>query len=110
MHAFDVAVTGEEFCHLGRVSRMRAHPPRQGAHSAEDQPAVEGRGDGAALILNIPNTLEKITVSFGDHDSAQDIAMAAKVFRGGVKNKIGAEIERPLKNGRPGIVANTKDA
>ncbi len=36
--------------------------------------------------------------------------MATEIFCGGVKNKIGAEAERPLKNGRPGIVANAKGA
>src|SRR5256885_2190103 len=110
MHALDVVMTGEKFCHLGCVSRMRAHSPGQGAHSAEDQPAVEGRGDRAALVLNIPNALKEIAVSFGDHDSAENVAMPAKVFRCRVKNKIGAEIKRPLKNGRPGVVADTKGA
>ena len=80
MDALDVAMTGEKFCNLHCVFRMRAHPPGQRAHSAQDQPAIEGRGDRAAFILNIANALKEIVVTFRNHDSAENIAMAAEIF------------------------------
>ena len=108
MHVLDFAVGGKKLGQPGCVLRMRAHPPGQRSHSAQDQPTIERRGDRAAFILNVANALEKIAVAFCNHNSAQNVAMAAKIFCGGVKNKVGAEIERSLKNGRPGIVANAE--
>ena len=89
---------------------MRAHPPWQGSHSPQNQPAIERRGDGAAFILNTANLLKKIVVSFRDHESPENVSMAAEILCGRVKDKIGAEIERPLKDRGPGIVTNAKGA
>src|SRR5204863_8259547 len=85
---------------------MRAHSPGQSAHSAQNQPAIERRGDCASFILNVANALEKVVVLFRDQNSAQNVAMAAKIFCGGMQNQIGAEIEWSLKNRRPGIIAD----
>src|SRR5713101_6206379 len=108
MHALDVAAIDEKFRDLRCVFRMRAHSPRQGSHSPQNQPAIERRRDRAAFILNVANPLKEIVVAFCDHDSTENVAMPAEIFGGGVKNKIGADLERSLKNRRPGIVADAK--
>ena len=60
MHALNLSMLGEKFRDFHRVFRMRPHPPRQRAHSAQNQPAIERRGDRAAGILDGANALEKI--------------------------------------------------
>ena len=85
---------------------MSAHSPRQRAHAAQDQPAIKRSGDRAAGILNAANALEKFIIDLTDNDPTKDIAMAAEIFRGRMQNKIATEIERPLNNRRPGVIAN----
>ena len=46
--ACNFSVSGKEIGDFHGVLRMRAHPPRQRAHSAQNQPAIKGRGDSAA--------------------------------------------------------------
>ena len=110
MHTLDLSMLGEETGHFHRVLGMSAHPPWQGAHSAQNQPAIERRGNCSAAILDGANALKKFIVDLAHDDAAGDIAMAAKVFGRGMQNEIGAEIERPLQHRRPGIVANQKCA
>jgi len=100
----------EEVRHCHRVLRMRAHPPWQCAHPAQDQPAIERRGDCAAFVLNAADALEKFAIIFRHHDPAENIAMAAEIFCGRMKNKISAEIERPLQHWRPRVIANAERA
>src|SRR5260370_37267763 len=106
MHPLNIAVAGEKFCNPRCVFRMRAHPPWQGSHSPQNQPAIERRGDGPAFILNTANLLKKGVVSFCDHNSPENVAMAAEILCGRVKDKIVDEIERPLKDLGPGIVTH----
>ena len=61
---------------------MRAHAPRQRAHSAQNQPAIEGRGDRAAFVLNAAHAFEKFIVGLGHDNSAGHVAMAAEIFCG----------------------------
>src|SRR6516225_10575416 len=70
----------EEVRNFHCVLRMRAHPPWQCAHPAQDQPAIERRGDCAAFVLNAANPSKEIAVFFGYDNSAQDVAMATEVF------------------------------
>ena len=110
MHAFHLSMLREKIGDLHRVFGMRAHSPRHRAHPAQDQPAIERRGDGAAGILNRAHAFKKFVVGLTDDDSTEHVAMAAKVFGRGMKNEIGAEIERPLNRRCPGIVANRQRA
>src|SRR5437660_11956860 len=106
MHALHLSMLREKIGDLRRVFAMRAHSPRQRAHAAQYQPAIKRRGDRAARILNAANALEKFIFDLADNDSAKHIAMAAKIFRGRMQNKIGPQIERPLNDRRPGVVTN----
>src|SRR5262249_37468960 len=108
MDALDFSMLSEKACHLCCVFRVRTHSPRQGAHSTQNQPTIEGRGDRTARILNRANPLEKFAVFFCDDDSAEHIAVSAEIFRRGVENQICTELERPLQNRRPGIIANAE--
>src|ERR1051326_3157244 len=89
---------------------MRSHSPGEGPHSAKNQPAIKRRGDRATFVLNAMNFLQKIILLPGNYDSAENVAMAAKIFGGRMHNQIGSKIERALQNGRPGIVANANCA
>src|SRR5207248_9110697 len=62
------------------IFRMCAHPPGKRAHAAQDQPAIERRGDSTALILNAPDTYEKIALSFRNDNSSEYVAMTAEIF------------------------------
>src|ERR1044071_9272216 len=84
---------------------MGAHSPWQRAHAAKDQPAVERRGDRATFILNAANPLKKFALLLGNHNSAENIAMAAKIFRRRMQDQIRTEIEWPLQDRCPRVVA-----
>ena len=86
MHARHFRMSRQEARHFHCVFRMRAHSPRQRAHAAQDKPAIERRGDRAALVLNAADSLEKSVVCFGNDNSSQNVAMAAKIFRRGVQD------------------------
>src|SRR5215212_3071063 len=51
MHGFDRRMIGEEARDGGGVRAVSPHPPRQGADSSHDEPAVERRGYGSAESL-----------------------------------------------------------
>jgi len=59
---------------------MRAHPPWKSSHPAQDQPAIERRGNRAARVLNVADTLEKIVRGFCYEDPTENVAVAAEVF------------------------------
>ena len=80
----------------------------QGADATQDEPAIEGRRDGAGSALDGSDFFEKRALFFRDDGTAGDVAMAANVFRGGMNDEIGAEIEGALDDGRPGVVAKAK--
>src|SRR6266481_9969997 len=73
-------VAGEKLRNFHCVLRVRAHPPRQRAHAAQDQPAIERRGDCAALVLNAADTFEKIALSSRNDNSSEYVAMTAEIF------------------------------
>src|SRR5689334_14994932 len=93
----------------GRYARgifaVGPHPAGQGLHSAMDQPAIEWCRHGASNRLHLADSLEEFAFFTGDDGTAKDIAVAAEIFRGRMHDEIGAEIERALDQGRPGIVA-----
>src|SRR5207249_11202865 len=96
MHVLNLSMFGEKFRDLNPVFRVCPHSPRQGAHSTQNQPAIERRGDRPAGILDGPNELKKFTVLLCDNDPASYIAMPAEVFRGRMQNQIGAQLEGTL--------------
>src|SRR5207247_2300930 len=110
MHTFHFRMAREELCDFHCISGVRTHSPWQRAHAAEDQPAIERRGDRAALVLDAADALEKFVVRFSDHDSSENVAMPAEIFRGGMQDQIAAEIEWRLQHGPPCISANKKRA
>src|ERR1043166_4273456 len=98
VHALDLSMLREEARHLGPILGVRTHSPWQRAHPAQNQPAIERRGDRPAGILNRANPLEEIALLSCDDDSAKHIAMTAEVFGRRMQDQIGAELERPLQN------------
>src|SRR6478736_9290437 len=110
MYARDSRMLREELCDFHCIFRVRAHAPRQCAHPAQDQPAIERRGDRAALVLDAADPLKKFIILFRNDDSSKNITMSAEIFRGGMQDEIGAEIEWSLQHRRPGVVANEKRA
>src|SRR5437763_16946152 len=106
MHVFTIWIVSENLRHFGRIFAVRSHPPGQCFHSTQNQPAIEGRGHRAGRRLNRADSLKKFVVPFCDNDSAEHIAVAAKIFGGGMEYEIGADFEWPLNDARPGIMTN----
>ena len=82
MHTFHFGMLREELRDFHCIFGVRTHSPRQRAHAAENQPAIERRRNRAAFILDAADALEKFVVRLADHDSSEDVAMPAKIFRG----------------------------
>jgi hypothetical protein len=74
----------QEFRYFHSVLRVRAHAPRQCAHPAQDEPAIERRGDRATLVLDAADPLKKFIIAFGNDNAAHDVTMPAKIFGRGV--------------------------
>src|SRR5438132_5969512 len=106
MHAFHFRMSREKLRDFHRVFGMCAHSPRQCAHAAKDEPTIKRRGDRATFVLNAANPLKKIVFRFRNDDSAENIAMPAEIFCRGMQNYIGAEIEWPLQDRCPRVVAH----
>jgi hypothetical protein len=56
--------------------------------------------------LDSTDPLKKISISFGNDNSSEDVTMSPEIFCCGVQDQISAEIEWPLDYWRPGIIAN----
>jgi len=97
MHPLNISILREELRHFGRIFAVRSHPPGQGFSFTQNQPAIEGRGDRAGRRLNRADSLKKFVVPFCDNDSTEHIAVAAKIFGGGMENEIGADFEWPAE-------------
>src|SRR5213593_1243981 len=108
MHALDLLMLRQKTCDFQCIFRVCAHPPRDRAHSAQNQPAIERGGDRAAAILNAANALKEFDVDLCDDNSTSHVAMAAEVFCRGMQNQVGAQIERSLYHRSPCIVANAE--
>src|SRR5215813_8322733 len=106
MDVRNFCVSGKKIGDFHRVLRMAAHPPGEGTHAAQNQPAIEGRGDRSALVLNTADPLEKIVFNLRHDNSSQNVTMTAEIFGRGMQNQINAEIEWALQRWRPGIIAN----
>src|SRR5438067_12453614 len=70
------------------VFRMRAHSPRQRARATQNQPAIERRGDSAALALDTANTLNKIILNIRHDGRSQDAAMTGAISCPGMPGSI----------------------
>ena len=86
MNRIHLRVISEPRRHLERIFAMPAHPPRQGTHPAQDQPAIERRGDRSTLVLNTADTLEKIILHFGNNNSPEYITVTAEIFCRGMQD------------------------
>src|SRR5438046_3450067 len=93
MHARDLLMLRQKTCDFHCIFRVCAHPPRDRAHPAQNQPAIERGGDRAAAILNAANALEEFGVDLCDDNSTSYVAMAAEIFCRGMQNQVCTEIE-----------------
>ena len=110
MYLLDGGVRFEELRDAHGVFGLRADAPGQGVDAAKGQPAIERRRHAAAIALRLAGTLEEVIVVTGDERAADDVAVAADVFRGGVGHHVDAAIERLLEDGSgEGAVANGED-
>ena len=110
MHCIHARMIGEPCRDLERIVRMHAHPAGERAHSAQDQPAIEGRRNSAGRALNLTDALKNSRCLFRDNSTAHHIGMATEIFRCRMHDEIRAEIERALHDRRPGVVASAKRA
>jgi len=89
MHVLNLSMLHKKVCYFERVLGVRAHPPRQRAHAAQDEPAIERRGDCTAGVLDAANVLKKFVVVLCNDNSTGYVTMAAEVLCRGMKNQIG---------------------
>ena len=64
---------------------------RHGSVRIPRRTSQQSKGDGTAppVVLDRSQPLEKLVVIFRDNDPTEDIAMAAKIFRGRMHDEIG---------------------
>ena len=111
MDRLDAWVAVQERGDPQRVVRMGAHPVRQRADTAANEPAVERRRHGAARGLDRADTLEDRVASPGHDGTAEHVAVAAQVLRRRVQHEVGAELEGRLEHRRGrGVVAHVERA
>ena len=69
---------------------MRPHPMGQSSNTPQQKPAVEGRRDGATILLHLPN-LGKYTLFVGTYNnSAGYVSVSPQILGAGVHHKIDA--------------------
>src|SRR4030095_13709797 len=88
MDAGHFSMLGKETGDFHRVFRMRAHPPRQGTHAAQDQPAIKRRGDCSALVLNTADALGKIVLTLRHDNSSENVTMTSEIFCRGMQDQV----------------------
>ena len=110
MHRLDARVIVEVGRDLHRVFRMRAHAPRQCAHSAQDQPAIEWRRHRAAGNLRRAQRWKNSLSSFATMIPPMTSQWPPKYFVVECMTKSAPSVERPLNDRRPGVVADANRA
>ena len=98
-HALDGRVPVEELGDLPGVLGVLAHAHRERLDPAQDEPRVEGAGDGAERLLQEVEAFRQRVVVRRD-EPADRVAVAAEVLRRRVDDDVGAELERLLQVGR----------
>jgi len=81
------------------------------AHAADDQPGFHGSDDTAMPLTDRLADGVDFSCVFANQHAANQVAVAAQVFRGGMHDKIDAQLDRLLKERRTkGIVNISLDA
>src|SRR5262245_38974275 len=96
MHSGDARMSFKKNGDASCILAVSPHPAGKSLHSAVDQPAVEWRRHGSANRLHLADALEEFALGAGDDGAAEDIAMAAEIFRRRMHDEIDAEIEWSL--------------
>src|SRR4029077_3023047 len=72
------------------------HANSQGLDPAQNQPALEGRQNGAGGLLKKSEFFRLL--GFGaDDDTAQSVTVPVEEFRGGVDDHVGTDLDRTLE-------------
>jgi hypothetical protein len=79
-----------------RVLAVALHPDRQGLQAAQDEPAVERAGDGPERLLEEAEPVGDGRVVRRD-EAADHVGVTAEVFRRGVEDEVGAQLEGLLE-------------
>ena len=81
------------------------HAHRQSLDPAQNQPALEGRQNGASGFLKKSKPFRLL--GFGaNNDTSQSVAVSVEEFRGGVDDHVGAKLDRALEIWRHKSVVN----
>ena len=111
IYAFNLLILGEKFRDLHRVFGMCPDRHRNVRIPRRTSQQSKGEGTAPPEILDGSHALEKLrSSSFATTIPPRHIAMTAEIFRGRMQDQIGAEIEGPLDDWRPGVVANAERA
>ena len=91
-HPLDGRVPHEQVDDGSGVAAMAVHPHGERLDAAQDEVAVERRGNRAGGVLHVAQSLGELVVVDGD-DATDDVAVAAEVLRRRVDDDVGAEGE-----------------
>src|ERR1039458_441968 len=83
------------------------HANGQSLDAAQDQPALEGRQDGAGGFLKKSEFFRLLGFA-ADYDTSQSVAVSVEEFRGRVDDHVGAELDRTLEIWRHESVVDRK--
>src|SRR2546423_15455661 len=105
VHRLDSRMSFEKLGHETGVVAVRAHAPWECADSAQQEPAVERRGYGAANLLEQSEPFHELVFHARDDGATEQVAVSAEILGGGVHHEIRPEPERKLEHRcRPRVV------
>src|SRR5439155_9390012 len=80
VHRFYVLMGGETLRERQSVRGVRPHPPRERAHAAHREPALERRWNGTDRRLDGANALCQIIVGAHDEGAAEHVTVPTEVL------------------------------
>lgn len=95
--------------HLQRIGAVLVDPQRQRHHAAQHQIAVQRAGHSPGGGLGVADPFCQLGFGRG-RKAAHHIGVAADVFGGGMRDHIGAQLQRVLQIGRGEGVVHHADA
>ncbi len=90
----------EDRRHDTSARALRTDADREGPQAPKDQPRVEGRCDRAPDVADMTGLLQEGAAPGEDQGATRDVTVPSDVFRRGVEDDVGPQLERPLQDRR----------
>ena len=109
MDGFNLRLVGQKFRDLVGALRLGADAIRERLQAAQGEPALKGRGHGAAVALYAADLFEERAGCFKNQGAAQHVTVAGKIFGDRVHHYVRAQLERKLEQWRGPCVVTGHD-